>query len=312
MNLTPLANESRLLVEARLKPIQGSRFQPTGFPDLGPASYTLPDGTPMLLVESAQSMANRLETVCWDSNANDWIEPLRGLPFVQVKDKSGKPLTNSVLEAHRLNSPYILEGKDKSFVNKLKQELGTDDSTRVDLRKLANALLKYDINSLIHGVFIAKSDVAGGRMRLPRVLTAFMEAKNVTVASSGGVKNDHVNPRGDAAKGFGNVPFHRDEFCGEIVAYFNVDLAQIRGYGFEPEATNLLTALAVFKVQKLLAGNCRLRTACDLIGDGEPTVTRPEGFKLPSLKELESALPDLIKAASKCFNSNGQSEVTFE
>jgi CRISPR-associated protein Csb1 len=312
MNLVPLANESRLLTEAKLKPIQGTRFQPTGFPDLGPASYALPDGTPMLLVESAQSMANRLEAVCWDPNVNDWVEPLKGLPVVQVKDKAGKPLTNSVLEAHRLNSPYILEGTDKSFVNKLKQELGTDDSTRVDLRKLANVLLKYDINSLIHGIFIAKREIAGGRMRLPRVLTAFIEAKNVTVASSGGVKNDHVNPSGEAAKGFGNVPFHRDEFCGEIVAYFNVDLAQIRGYGFDQEATNLLIALALFKIQKLLAGNCRLRTACDLIGDGEPTVTRPEGFKLPSLKELESALPELIKTTSRHFSSNGRSEVTFE
>lgn len=32
-------------------------------------------------------------------------------------------LTNSLLEAHRLNSFYILEGKDKSFFNQLKKEL---------------------------------------------------------------------------------------------------------------------------------------------------------------------------------------------
>ena len=56
----------RLLLEAVLKPVQGERFQPTGFADLGPARYQLPDGTEMLLVESAQSVANRLEAVCWD------------------------------------------------------------------------------------------------------------------------------------------------------------------------------------------------------------------------------------------------------
>ena len=317
MNLASLANESRLLVEAKLKPIQGSRFQPTGFPDLGPATYALPDGTPMLLVESAQSMANRLEAVCWDGNANNWIEPLRGLPFVQVNDKAGLPLTNSVLEAHRLNSPYILEGKDKSFVTKLKQELGTDDATRVDLRKLANVLLKYDVNSLIHGIFIAKSEIAGGRMRLPRVLTSFIEARNITVAASGGVKNDHVNPgKGDEGKtskeGFGNVPFHRDEFCGEIIAFFNVDLSQLRGYGFDPAVTELLIALSIFKIQKLLDGNCRLRTACDLVVDGTLAVTRPSGFALPSLKELEAALPKLITAASKNFSEAKDREVTFE
>jgi CRISPR-associated protein Csb1 len=312
MNLSPLANESRLLIEAKLKPIQGSRFQPTGFPDLGPATYNLPDGTPMLLVESAQSMANRLETVCWDANNNNWIEPLRGLPFVLVKDKAGAPLTNSILESHRLNSPYILEGKDKSFVAKLKQELGTDDATRVDLRKLANVLLKYDINSLVHGIFIAKAEIAGGRMRLPRVLTAFIEARKITVASSGGVKNDHVNPSGDTAKGFGNVPFHRDEFCGEITAFFNVDIAQIKGYGFDSGITELLMALSIFKIQKLLDGNCRLRTACDLVIDGLPVVTRPSGFALPSLKELESALPEMINAASKHFSAARDREVTFE
>jgi len=317
MNLTSLANETRLLVEAKLKPIQGSRFQPTGFPDLGPATYALPDGTPMLLVESAQSMANRLEAVCWDGNANNWVEPLRGLPFVQVKDKAGLPLTNSVLEAHRLNSPYILEAKDKGFLTRLKQELGTDDVTRVDLRKLANALLRYDVNSLIHGIFLAKSEIAGGRMRLPRVLTSFIEARNITVAASGGVKNDHVNPgKGDEGKtskeGFGNVPFHRDEFCGEIIAFFNVDLSQIRGYGFDAAVTELLIALSIFKIQKLLDGNCRLRTACDLVVDGTPVVTRPSGFVLPSLKELEAALPKLIAAVAANFSEAKDREVTFE
>ena len=32
-----LKDAPRLLMEARLKPLQGERFQPTGFADLGPA-----------------------------------------------------------------------------------------------------------------------------------------------------------------------------------------------------------------------------------------------------------------------------------
>lgn len=312
MNIDALATAPRLLIQAKLQPVQGTRFQPTGYPDLGPALYSLNDGTQMLLVESAQSMANRLEDIVWDRSANDWFAPLRGLPFVAVKDKSGELLTTSVLEAHRLNSPYILEGKDKSFTEKLKKELGTDDKTRVDLRKLAAVLLKYDVNSLIHGVFLAKSDIAGGRMRLPRVLTAFVEASNVTVASSGGVKNDHVNPSGDAKKGFGNVPFHRDEFCGEITAFFNIDLAQIRGYGFTSEVTTLLKALALYKVRKLLAGSFRPRTACDLEVVGEPEVTRPVNYELPSLERLEEALPILINTAAPHFSNPTRTEVVFE
>jgi CRISPR-associated protein Csb1 len=183
----------------------------------------------MLLVESAQSMANRLEAVCWDTVANDWVSALSGLPCVVVKNKDGKVITNSVLEAHRINSPYILEGKDKSFLETLKKELAIGELAVADLKLLSKTLLKYDINALIHGVFIAKSEVAGGRMRLPRALTAFIEASNVNTASSGGVKNDALNPSGDTGKGFGNVPFHREEFTGNITAYFVFDLALILG-----------------------------------------------------------------------------------
>ena len=61
-----LDNHPRLLMEAELKPIQGTRFQPTGFPDLGAAAYEAPGKVDMVLVESAQSMANRMEAVCWD------------------------------------------------------------------------------------------------------------------------------------------------------------------------------------------------------------------------------------------------------
>jgi CRISPR-associated protein Csb1 len=64
---------SRLLMDAELAPVQGDRFQPTGFADLGAATYPLPDGTRMLLVESAQSMANRLEAALLDSN-NELID----------------------------------------------------------------------------------------------------------------------------------------------------------------------------------------------------------------------------------------------
>ncbi|MXY08164.1 MAG: type I-U CRISPR-associated protein Cas7, partial [Rhodothermaceae bacterium] len=97
IDLSALYNEPRLLIEASLRPIQGSRFQPAGFPNLGPSVYESPDGDgQIVLVESAQSMANRLESVCWDEVHNNWVEPLRGLPFVEVQDKEGKPLTNSL------------------------------------------------------------------------------------------------------------------------------------------------------------------------------------------------------------------------
>lgn len=299
LSLSALANEPRLLIEAELTPLQGTRFQPTGFPDLGAAEYPSPDDkTRSLLVESAQSMANRLETVCWDDTADDWIGPLRGLPLVKVTDKDGQPLTNSVLEAHRINSPYILEGQDKTVLDRLKTELADMEEGRVDIRKLVRVLLRIDTNAVLHGVFLAKKELAGGRLRLPRVLSAFIEAEDVKNAASGGVKNDAVNPSGDTSRGFGNVPFARDEYVSpKIRAFFNVDLAQIRGFGLGEAAEHLLIALAMFKIRRFLAVGLRLRTACDLKCEAV-TVTRPQGFALPELAELEGALPALIEAVA--------------
>jgi CRISPR-associated protein Csb1 len=304
----------RLLMEADLKPVQGTRFQPTGFPDLGAAEYPSPDGAGrMLLVESAQSMANRLEAVCWDEVADDWVEPLRGLPLVKVRDAEGKPLTNSVLEAHRLNSPYILESRDTTVFDMLKNELAHMEEGRVDIRKLAATLLGVDANALIHGVFLAKKDLAGGRLRLPRVLSAFVEAENVSVAPSGGVKIDSVNPKGDTAKGFGHVPYARDEYVSpKITAYFNLDLAQIRGFGLGQSVERLLIALCLFKVLRFLETGLRLRSACDL-QCLELRVTRPEGFRPPDLRQLAEAMPSLIAAVAQesRFREPRVTEVTY-
>ena len=303
LDLSSLENEPRLLVEAALKPVQGARFQPTGFPNLGPADYESPDGQGQLvLVESAQSMANRLETVCWDEVVDDWVPALKGLPVVKVVDEAGKPLTNSLLEAHRLNSPYILEGKDNPVVKMLKNRLAAMEVGRVDLRELAKVLLEFDTNALLHGVFLARKALAGGRLRLQRSLSAFIEAENAKRAVSGGVKNDSLNPShgGDNTEGFGNVIFARDEWTApKITAYFNLDLRQIRAFGIGADVERLLIMLALFKIRKFLVEGLRLRTACDL--DVESIlVTRPDGFDLPSLDSLEAELPGLIQdVASK-------------
>jgi CRISPR-associated protein Csb1 len=71
IDVEPLRSAPRVLIEAALKPVIGTRIQPTGFPDLGPALYQDANDVPTLLLESAQSMANRLEAVCWDEAADD-------------------------------------------------------------------------------------------------------------------------------------------------------------------------------------------------------------------------------------------------
>ncbi|MBP6875992.1 MAG: type I-U CRISPR-associated protein Cas7 [Candidatus Eisenbacteria bacterium] len=309
-DLRALESVNRLLVTVPLCPVQGDRFQPTGFPSLGAATYQTKSGQ-KLLVESAQSMANRLESTCWDGSRNAPVAVLEGVSHVTVMRK-GEFLTDSMLEAHRINSPYLLEGKDRRFLDTLKAELGGLEAGPINRKRLADVLLKYDVGSLIHGVFLAKKELAGGRLRVARALSGFIEASEVCVAASGGVKNDHVNPSGDTRSGFGNVPFARDEFVAkQIDCHFNLDLAQIRSYGLGPKAESLLILLGLYRMRKLLDGNLRLRTACDL----EPTnlddliAQRPQGFKLPSLEALETGVKTAI---SECRPLMVHTIVTFE
>jgi CRISPR-associated protein Csb1 len=349
LDFAALKKEPRILIEVALRPVAGTRFQPTGFPDLGPAAYELPDGTPMLLVESAQSMANRLEAVCWDEASDDLATELKGLPYVNVKLAGlgdGSDTTNSLLEFHRLNSPYIMSGitaDEKLFAGVLKPELGMapaaapkkpgkkqEEPTTVDgekepedvagvvnLRKLAKVCFKYDPNSLVHGVFLEK---IAGRLRHPRALSAFIEASGVGRADSGGVKFDRALPKPsvagvDAKGGYGNVPFHRTEFTARsITAYFSLDLAQIRGYGLSDDATNLLIALSLWKVRKFLDSTMRLRTACELEID-EATgiaVKRPrEGFMLPPADDLSKMVGDFIRKCKEVFADPSTTELTW-
>ncbi len=311
INYTQIQSAPRLLIEAELKPLQGSRFQPTGFADLGAARYKTPDGIDMLLVESAQSVANRLEFSIWDDAQEDLIEDLKGLPYIRVTNPDGSLLTNSILEAHRINSPYILEGKDRSVFDMLKKDAAGMEVGPVKLKTLAELVLKYDINALLHGVFLAKSELAGGRLRLMRALSGFIEAADVSVAESGGVKNDRVDPSGDTKQGFGNVPFHRTEFTAKrIVAYFNLDLALLRGYGLPQEATQLLITLALFKIRRFLSVGLRLRTACDLDVVGDLKVTRPKEFTIPSEADLLTEANALVEACGKVDGLFGNPAIT--
>lgn len=322
VDLSALSKAPRLLFEVPLKPVQGQRFQPTGFPGLGAATFQTATGA-CLLVESAQSMANRLEQTCWDSAKQDLKPELQGISHVRVvrglgaseserkRSKATSFLTDTVLESHRINSPYLLEGNNEDFFDTLKAELGGLDEGPIDRRLLAEKLLKYDVGSLIHGVFLAKKELAGGRLRIARALSAFIEADGVQIAASGGVKNDHVNPQGDTKSGFGNVPFARDEFTADrITLYVSLDLGQIRGYGLGEQVERLLILLALYKVRALVDGSLRLRTACDL----EAAVNvigakRPEGFTLPPIDDISRDLQAVVAA---CKDKMTMTEVRFD
>lgn len=236
-----LVNAKRLLLEADLIPVQGERFQPTGFPDLGAATYQLPDGTRMLLVESTQSVANHLEATTINSE-NDLDEEFKGLSYIKTKlTKAADTYTNSLIEAHRINSPFIIS--DKNFQEMFVKDAHYEPNKPINWQKVANALFKYDVNSLLHGTFMA--NLGDGRLKIPRALSGFIEARNVREVVSGGVKFNPIDPTGKLrAEGFdkdvyGNVPYQRVEFTAEkITAYFNVDVGLLQSYALGKKLSN--------------------------------------------------------------------------
>jgi CRISPR-associated protein Csb1 len=294
-----LQRSPRLLMEAQLRPLQGDRFQPTGFPNLGPARYRLPDNTEMLLVESAQSVANRMELACCQEDKRTLLIELDGLPYVRSTHK-GEILTTSYLEAHRLSSPYLLNDK---WAKKLAVELDLRDDFPLNDQKIFRAFFKFDPCCLLHGVWLSleqyKGVFSGGRVRVTRTLSGFIEARNVRAAENGGTKFDknaaRTEEEANAKTGYGTLPFHRTEFTAEgITAYFNLDLALLRGYRLEEEARNLLIALALLKIQRFLSTGLKLRTACILQALDGLAVKTAETFVVPQEAELLKECKRLI------------------
>ncbi|MFH1113907.1 MAG: type I-U CRISPR-associated RAMP protein Csb1/Cas7u [Pseudomonadota bacterium] len=297
-----LEHAPRVLLESDLQPTQGHRFQATGFPDLGPARYQAPDGTEMLLVESAQSVANRMEAVCWDPVEKKLIKDLSGVPYVSVVRSDSSELTNSILEAHRINSEYIMYDKSP-LRTAFESEIDYKKDAPVDWHKFYRALFKYDPNSLIHGCFLEE---IAGRLRVPRALTGFIEASTVGAVESGGVKFNIVQPH--LKEGKGHVPYHRTEFtASRITAYFNLDLELIRSFSLGIHATDFLIALSFFKITRFLDEGLRLRTACDLQKVDGQRITAPKDFTIPDESNLRAIVKDMIAAckSKQLFHPDG-------
>lgn len=278
---------NRTIHRMKLRPTIGTRFQPTGFPDLGPALFQSPGAEagswiPSLHVESPQSMANHMEAATWDAGTQDQVAALAGVPHVRVTTPEGDFLTSSRLEAHRLASAYIMEGtivgSDQNGEDWMMTQLDLRSGRPLNHRNLAEQIFAWDPLSLIHGVFFARKKWPW-QPKLARAVTAFIDAYDIQAAVSGGVKTDSVEIKGgNTDTGYGMVPHQRTEFTArDIVAFVSVDHDQVMSYGLGPARTELLEALIDFELASVFGGGLRLRTACDLeVADTDSTITTVE------------------------------------
>ncbi|MEZ5130338.1 MAG: type I-U CRISPR-associated RAMP protein Csb1/Cas7u [Mycobacterium sp.] len=302
---------TRYIYDVDLAPIAGSTFQPTGFPDIGAATFTRfqdDEEVDSLLLESVQSMANRLEATAWDAATQQPVTAVTGLPYLRViRAGTGEFLTSSRCEAHRLASPFVhtatLDGTP--MVTVIAERLDLKQDTPLNYPAIAAAIARLDPFCLLHGVFFTQKQWLG-QPRITRAVSAVIEAHGVRRAVSGGRKSDQVRHNlgqegeGGTAEGYGSVPFTRIEWTARrIPASFVIDVELLHSYGLPEPATQALIALAMWEIRHLLDGGLRLRTACDL----EPTtaIAARRGPELPSAEELTDTLVGLIAKSGETF-----------
>lgn len=313
----------RLTLQAILAPTAGrDRIQPAGFPEIGHVIYPSPqpDGTTrnVCIVDSAASMANHLETVCHDGRFGMDLHPeLAGLPHVQcVTDDANGGKTRLVVttlsEGHRLASSLFTD-ETKSRMLDARGNIGenfgkvllTDEFKLEDLGKRShplpadwwnvfNTIFKYDPNSLVHGILFPAMGI-----KIPRALTAQLDAINAARVASSGVKFDKL-----LLTTSGQPIFAKDEETAtEIRATFVLDLALIRSFGRGNNGLNaaqktFLIAFALWKITQLLQNPFSYRSGCDLefkslIVNGEDAIN-----KLPEIKIGDYMGKDVFAAES--------------
>ena len=280
------------IIKARFEPLgEQDRFQPAGFPEMGHVIYDAPrsddKGNPIspekvCIVDSAASMANHLESVCFANPATGVLHPdLDNLPYVRcisdLPDSSSTTgatkrgmVLSSLTEGHRLASDYFLDGKlgEQNFREKLRLDFGiieikkdkTYFITPENWWSIYKTVFKFDPNSLVHGILFAKEQI-----KISRVLTAHLEAFGAGRVGSAGVKFDRLG------KTLSGQPiFSKDEETAQrIEATFLIDLGLIRSYGHKDDGLTapqkaLILHFALWKIERMLATPFRFRSGCHL------------------------------------------------
>lgn len=271
-------NQNRFIIQATLAPIAGkTRFQPAGFPEIGHVIYNTPDNQKVCIVDSAASMANHLETVCVKGFDLSLVDELNGLPCVECVTGGSKDelVVTSFSEGHRLASDYFLKGnrlvndtlEDKKFGNVLRDDefklRNLDKKTHplpAQWWNVFSTIFRYDPNSLVHGILFPALGI-----KLPRVLTATLDAFGADRVATSGVKFDKLGKTNS-----GQPIFAKDEeTASEIRASFTIDLSLIRSFGRGDNGLNdaqkqLVLGFALWKIGKLLGSSFRFRSECDL------------------------------------------------
>ncbi len=344
---------SCLIIKAQFEPLgEQDRFQPAGFPEMGHVIYDAPRSDEkgnatspekVCIVDSAASMANHLESLCFQNAATGILHSdLDGIPYVRCMSDLPKAsasagetkrgmVVSSLTEGHRLASDYFLDGvlDGTSFRENLRADIEiipikkdkTYFVTPENWWSIYRTVFKFDPNSLVHGLLFAKEQI-----KISRVLTAHLEAFGAARVGSAGVKFDHLG------KTLSGQPiFSKDEETAQsIEATFLIDLGLVRSYGHGEDGLSvkqkaLILNLAFWKIERMLATPFRFRSGCHLkcighrISAEDETWTLNDGVLKSDIKNAINAcefgikpITDVYYAAAKLFAVKGDPEAKEE
>jgi len=348
-----LNGESPLVLVATLSPVAGlDRFQPAGFPEVGHVIYKAPRITDgklweenVCIVDSPASMANHLESVCMRGPHDyELVDELAGMPYLRCvtgEPENGKlprdkreVVVTSLTEGHRIASTYFLKGQcidsddpKKEFQELLAEKFGIvlRDSKKAHPPaekwwNVFSTIFRYDPNALVHGVLFPQWQI-----KIPRVLTAHLEAFGAGRVDRSGVKFDRLGKTTS-----GQPIFAVDDATArEIRATFILDVALVRSFGrtngdavlgLTETQKEFIVALALWKIKRLLERPFRYRSDCHLEcvslkrGADEVTINvdikeaiQNAGFKVPKITDVKDpGITDVYWPRSELYREAGE------
>jgi CRISPR-associated protein Csb1 len=316
------------------------------------------------IVDSAASMANHLESLCM-RGAHDYelVDDLQEMPYLRCitgdledgKLPAGKRevVVTSLTEGHRIASTYFFGNRSKRSMKwdgKGAQRLTEDDAPAqksfgdelaepenfgiaLDGNKKAHppadkwwnvfkTIFRYDPNALVHGVLFPQWQI-----KIPRVLTAHLEAFGASRVDRSGVKFDRLGKTTS-----GQPIFAVDDATArDIRATFILDTALVRSFGrtngedtlgLTQQQKEFLVALALWKIQRLHETPFRFRSGCHLkctrlTDDKEQEVTidvnirdaiSTAGFQRPEVTDIFWPREELYRAGEEEENKEKKTE----
>lgn len=271
------------------------------------------------------------------------FETENGTIKLNPQDPHNKVVVTSLTEGHRVASDYFLngwlnptwideqkkkkkgkDGKEKeetsparwegeTFRERLRKDFGIAEVEKdkryfihpEDWWSIYQTVFKFDPNSLVHGILLAKEQI-----KISRLLTASLEGFGAARVGRTGVKFDRLG------KTLSGQPIFAvdEETAQEIRATFILDLALLRSYGRGDKGLNeaqkkLLLGLALWKIKRLLAQPFRFRSQCHLRCIGIELST--EETSVTGTANGQSEIPALISELSisqliEACNFNGE------